>query len=61
VDKADPPYPRPAGYWWFGCTKPSQPLKRNETERNLKEDAQLANNLSRQDTVTNEIIDKGER
>ena len=59
VDKADPPYPRPAGYWWFGCTKPSQPLKKNETERNLKEDAQLANNLSRQDTVTNEIIDKG--
>jgi len=61
VDKADPPYPRPAGHWWFGCTKPSQPLKKNETERNLKEDAQLANNLSRQDTVTNEIIDKGER
>ena len=19
VDKADPPYPRPVGDWWFGC------------------------------------------
>ena len=19
IDKADPPFPRPAGYWWFGC------------------------------------------
>lgn len=19
VDSADPPFPRPAGYWWFGC------------------------------------------
>jgi len=20
VDTADPPFPRPVGYWWFGCT-----------------------------------------
>lgn len=19
MDSADPPFPRPAGYWWFGC------------------------------------------
>ena len=21
IDKADPPFPRPAGYWWFGCSQ----------------------------------------
>lgn len=21
IDKADPPFPRPAGYWWFGCAQ----------------------------------------
>ena len=59
VDKADPPFPRPAGYWWFGCTKPSLPLKKNETENNHKQNAQLPDNLSRQNQVTNEIIDEG--
>jgi len=23
VDKAEPPFPRPAGYWWFGCKSSS--------------------------------------
>lgn len=23
VDTADPPFPRPAGYWWFGCKSDS--------------------------------------
>ena len=21
IDKAAPPFPRPAGYWWFGCAQ----------------------------------------
>ena len=21
IDNADPPFPRPAGYWWFGCSQ----------------------------------------
>lgn len=44
MDSADPPFPRPAGYWWFGCraeTKGSltlanrvltQPLLRRSSE-----------------------------
>eukprot|EP00091_Calanus_sinicus_P007250 TRINITY_DN18211_c0_g1_i1.p1 TRINITY_DN18211_c0_g1~~TRINITY_DN18211_c0_g1_i1.p1 ORF type:complete len:117 (-),score=15.26 TRINITY_DN18211_c0_g1_i1:303-653(-) len=24
VDDGDPPFPRPAGYWWFGCERQSQ-------------------------------------
>ncbi|XP_046393280.1 matrix metalloproteinase-14 isoform X2 [Ischnura elegans] len=24
VDPADPPFPRPAGYWWFGCRSASK-------------------------------------
>jgi len=28
VDDGDPPFPRPAGYWWFGCT--STPSKVGE-------------------------------
>ncbi|XP_043202429.1 matrix metalloproteinase-2-like isoform X1 [Amphibalanus amphitrite] len=27
VDEADPPYPRPAGYWWFGCKSQSSSLR----------------------------------
>ncbi|XP_018010336.1 matrix metalloproteinase-2 isoform X2 [Hyalella azteca] len=30
IDTADPPFPRPAGYWWFGCeTSGSQTLLSN--------------------------------
>ena len=32
VDDADPPFPRPAGYWWFGCDTLSQPLKMDNTK-----------------------------
>ena len=21
IDQADPPFPRPAGFWWFGCSQ----------------------------------------
>ena len=24
VDKADPDFPRPAGFWWFGCSSIEQ-------------------------------------
>ena len=26
VDDGEPPFPRPAGYWWFGCTNAAQTL-----------------------------------
>jgi len=33
VDDGDPPFPRPAGYWWFGCEtqKASQQLRRDDS------------------------------
>lgn len=27
VDDGEPPFPRPAGYWWFGCTNAAQTLE----------------------------------
>ena len=33
VDEGDPPFPRPAGYWWFGCDTLSQPLKVDNEDR----------------------------
>ena len=27
VDDDDPPFPRPAGYWWFGFERQSQQLR----------------------------------
>ena len=33
VDEGDPPFPRPAGYWWFGCDTLSQPLRVDNEDR----------------------------
>jgi len=33
VDDADPPYPRPAGYWWFGCKSQSSSLTTSSSKR----------------------------
>ena len=27
VDKADPDFPRPAGFWWFGCSSIEQGIR----------------------------------
>lgn len=27
IDTADPPFPRPAGYWWFGCAASGSQVK----------------------------------
>ena len=34
VDEANPPYPRDAGKWWFGCPTPSLSTKKEEEEVN---------------------------
>ncbi|XP_037076388.1 matrix metalloproteinase-24-like [Pollicipes pollicipes] len=33
VDNADPPYPRPSGYWWFGCKSQSSSLMSPSSQR----------------------------
>ena len=32
VDEANPPYPRDAGKWWFGCPRPSLSTKKEEED-----------------------------
>ena len=27
MDKADPDFPRPAGFWWFGCSSVEQGIR----------------------------------
>ena len=43
VDDGDPPFPRPAGYWWFGCNKTSQQLKQKDSHQvvNIQADQRL--------------------
>ncbi|XP_073984475.1 matrix metalloproteinase 1 isoform X2 [Rhodnius prolixus] len=45
VDIADPPFPRPAGYWWFGC--------RSETKGGITERPKTPGKRSNPDTDGN--------
>ncbi|CAL4067849.1 unnamed protein product [Meganyctiphanes norvegica] len=38
VDSADPPFPRPTGYWWFGCPDSSQIQEGSSHSDNLPSD-----------------------
>ena len=46
MDDGDPPFPRPAGYWWFGCEEQSQPLREEPSQLGID--------------VSSEILDAGE-
>lgn len=49
VDDGDPPFPRPAGYWWFGCEETSQPLEESSESLDI---------VTRDDLdVSSEILD----
>ena len=54
---ADPPFPRPAGHWWFGCT--SQPRMGRPQE--LQADQARADVMPRiHQDISNEVLDSGE-
>ncbi|CAA9999914.1 unnamed protein product [Nesidiocoris tenuis] len=73
VDTADPPFPRPAGYWWFGC-KSETSGRRTTGELNQhpeQDDAEVeggrwaserrrSGSRVRDDDITDLIMDGGE-
>ena len=63
VDDGDPPFPRPAGYWWFGCETSSQQLRQNDTRTvvNIQSDQRSDVPLRDNDNfdVSSEILDAG--
>ena len=32
VDEGDPPFPRPAGSWWFGCHNKNLQLRQSDND-----------------------------
>ena len=63
VDDGDPPFPRPAGYWWFGCETASQQLRKDDSRIvfNVQGDQRSDVPLRRTDIfdVSSEILDAG--
>ncbi|KAL1140593.1 hypothetical protein AAG570_000523 [Ranatra chinensis] len=70
VDPADPPFPRPAGYWWFGCRAQSKGGITGETNQDGVDDdngvrlwnSERRQGISRNDDndITDIILDGGE-
>ena len=63
VDDGDPPFPRPAGYWWFGCERQSQQLRQNDSQAvvNIQRDQRSDVPFRHSDSydVSSEMLDAG--
>jgi len=54
VDDGDPPFPRPAGHWWFGCDQASTPLVRDNSKVNFNQIDELHEEyVDNDDTLAN--------